>query len=392
MNFAKQPARIQRMVLLTGALFMLAAAPGSAQDYAPPPSYTPQQLDNLVSRVALYPDPLLAQVLAAATYPDQIQDAARWTDAHRNFSSADLEDAVQRENPGFDPSVLALLPFASVIDTMASDMNWTAELGDAVLVDRGAVMDAVQRMRRQAENYGYLQSSEQVRVVSTATAIEILPYDPAIIYVPVYDPYIVYAPPRPGYYGRSVIRFSPGFAITAGFRNWGWGGGFNWHSHALVVHNTPWQRTWGNRPVAVRERDWNRGRQGNVQQQPVIVNNNNVNVNDRRRVETNVQRTFENTNRRGTDNNNGRTVENNNHRTVDNNNQRAIDSNRRGVDNNHRVATPQPQVQNSYSGNRPATAAPAPAPARAPEHRAEPQRAEPQKQDSSRKGDRGRDR
>jgi hypothetical protein len=205
--------------------------------------------DSLVSRIALYPDPLLAQVLAAATFPDQIQDAARWADEHRGMRGDDLGNAIAGSNLPFDPSVQSLLPFPDVLDMMASDMNWTGQLGDAVLSQRPDVMDAVQRMRHQAESYGYLRSGPQMRVVDAGPAIEILPYDPAMIYVPVYDPYIVYAPPRPGFFIGGAIGFGFGFPIRAGFFAFGWGGGFNWYNHSVIVHNTVWNRTWVNRTV-----------------------------------------------------------------------------------------------------------------------------------------------
>ena len=130
------------------------------------PAYSPADLDRLVSRIALYPDPLLAQVLAAATYPDQIPDAAQWADEHHYLRGDDLARAITEDNLPWDPSVQALLPFPSVLEMMASDINWTRDLGNAFLAQQQDVMDAVQRMRRQAVNYGYLRTNPQV-VVST---------------------------------------------------------------------------------------------------------------------------------------------------------------------------------------------------------------------------------
>ncbi len=111
-------------------LAVLLAVPVFAQA---PPSYAPEQLDQLVARIALYPDPLLAQVLAAATFPDQIPDAARWADQHHELTGQALADAIQADQLPWDPSVQALLPFPSVLDTMASDMGWTTDLGNAFL-------------------------------------------------------------------------------------------------------------------------------------------------------------------------------------------------------------------------------------------------------------------
>jgi hypothetical protein len=244
MKFEKRMAHMKAVAVLTGALLCTGAA--LAQDYGPPPLLAPQQLDALVGRIALYPDPLLAQVLAAATYTDQIPDAAQWADAHRYLQGDALAAAIEQSNLPWDVSVQALIPFPDVLDTMARDMNWTADLGNAVLAQRPDVMDAVQRMRREAEEYGYLRSNEQVRVVDASGSVEIVPYDPAVIYVPVYDPYIVYAPPRPGFYIGTAIRFPRGFTIGV-FGRFGWGGSFNWRQHTVIVNRAAWDRNWSNR-------------------------------------------------------------------------------------------------------------------------------------------------
>src|SRR5579862_3579607 len=135
--------------------FLLTAV-SAAFVLAQPPLMGPGQLDQLVSRIALYPDPLLAQVLAAATYPDQIYDADMWANQHRYLRGDDLARAINEDHLPFDPSVQALLPFPEVLHMMASDPNWTRDLGDQFLGQREAVMDAVQRMRHQAYQFGYL--------------------------------------------------------------------------------------------------------------------------------------------------------------------------------------------------------------------------------------------
>ncbi|MGD0002099.1 MAG: DUF3300 domain-containing protein, partial [Bryobacteraceae bacterium] len=122
---------------------------------------SPGQLDNLVSRIALYPDPLLAQVLTAATYYDQIPDAAAYADQHSYLQGDELAAAIQADNVPWDPSVQALLPFPSVLDTMERDMSWTQALGEAVLNAREAVLDAVQRMRQHAHDNGNLRDCPQ---------------------------------------------------------------------------------------------------------------------------------------------------------------------------------------------------------------------------------------
>src|SRR5580658_4472587 len=131
---------------------------------APPPTLPPGQLDQLVARIALYPDPLLGQILAAATYPDQIPDAAKWADEHHYLTGQALADAITADQVPWDPSVQALLPFPSVLEMMASDPNWTSSLGNAFLAQQQDVMDAVQRERKEARDYGYLRSNGQIVV------------------------------------------------------------------------------------------------------------------------------------------------------------------------------------------------------------------------------------
>src|SRR6202049_917454 len=169
----------------------LVAAPMFAQDQGQPPSFAPDQLDQLVSRIALYPDALLAQILAAATYPDQIHDAARWGDQHHYLTGQALADAIQADQLPWDPSVQALLPFPSVLDTMASDLNWTTDLGNAFLAQQQDVMDAAQSRRQKAKQYGYLRTNSQV-IVAGGPYVTILPANPAYIVVPYYDPGIVF--------------------------------------------------------------------------------------------------------------------------------------------------------------------------------------------------------
>jgi hypothetical protein len=210
---------------------------------------SPGQLDQLVSRVALYPDPLLAQVLTASTYSEQIPDAAQWADQHSYLTGDNLAGAIAQDNLPWDPSVLALLPFPSVLDMMATNIFWTRQLGDAVLGQRADVMDAVQTMRQKASNFGYLQDCPQYRVmVSGPGIIEIVPVDPIFYFLPIYDPLIVFGRPRVGF--AAGITFGPRIAIGAAFAPWGWGrSGFGWASRTMVLDGRPWVRTRENHEI-----------------------------------------------------------------------------------------------------------------------------------------------
>jgi len=218
---------------------------------APPPapaSLKPKQLDQLVARIALYPDPLLAQILAASTYWDQIPEASAWANQHSYLKGDALANAIREDNLQWDPSVLALMPFPSVLTMMAQDPAWTQELGNAVLANRADVMDAVQRMRKEARKYGYLQTSPYDQVVDSGGYVEILPVNPAYIYVPTYNPLVVFGPPAPGFFIGGAIRFGPGIVIGTGFYPWGWAHPyFAWGSHLMFFDETPWGRGWVNR-------------------------------------------------------------------------------------------------------------------------------------------------
>jgi len=231
--------------------------PPQQQGYPPPQGYPaqqappllgPQQLDDLVQRIALYPDPLLAQVMTGSTYWNEIPDAAAWANQHSYLHGDELSRAIYEDNLPFDPSVLALIPFPSVLDMMARDPGWTQALGNAVLTQRPDIMDAVQRMRQRATDAGYLQSTPQDRVmVGGPGDIEILPVNPGYVYVPYYNPAVVFVAPRPGFFAGVGITFGPGIFVGA-FAPFGWSGpGFGWRTHDILIDHRPWARTWVNR-------------------------------------------------------------------------------------------------------------------------------------------------
>jgi hypothetical protein len=216
-----------------------------------PPLQSPQQLQQLVAPIALYPDGLLAQVLTAASYPEQLPEAAGWANQHAYIHGPQLADAIRADNLQFAPSVMALLPFPQTLSYLAQNMGWTQQLGNAVLAQRPDVMDAVQYMRHQAYQYGYLrdpQFGQYEHVNVSGPYIEIVPANPAFYYVPYYNPAIVFAPVRPHAFAGFAFSFGGGIQIGAAFAPWGWGGvGFGWGAHNILIDNHPWARSWGNR-------------------------------------------------------------------------------------------------------------------------------------------------
>ena len=189
--------------------------------------------------------------MAAATFSDQIPAAANWADQHHYLTGPALAGAIQSDQLPWDPSVQALLPFPNVLDMMASDPGWTRELGDAFLANQPAVMDAVQRERHLAWNYGYLRPGPQL-AVTNGPYIAIEPVDPGYVVVPYYNPAVVFFPPRPGFVIGAAIGFRFGVGLGVAFRPWGWGyNRFDWGARAVVINNVRWNRTWVNRATYV---------------------------------------------------------------------------------------------------------------------------------------------
>lgn len=174
-------------------------------------SFSTSELDHIVAPIALYPDALLAQVLVASTYPDQVSAAGQLISRASGMSDSDLSDAIAAQQ--WDQSVLVLLSgFPSVVSRMADDMGWTRELGSAVTSDNASVMSAVQRMRSQAAAAGNLVSNRAQAVRTTSSGISIVPADPKVVYVPTYDPETVYTTRNVAYAGPPVetVQSSPG--------------------------------------------------------------------------------------------------------------------------------------------------------------------------------------
>jgi len=213
----------------------------SEQPSTPPVPHSPQELQQLVAPIALYPDALVAQILAASTYPTEIVEADRWMQSHANLKGEELAKEVDKQP--WDPSVKALAQFPSVLENMDKNLSWTSSLGDAYANEQQDVTDAVQVMRQQAHKAGHLNSNEQEKVTTQGNTIIIEPANPEVVYVPAYDPWLVYGYPVaawPGWYpypgiwfGGPYLSFGVGFGIGwwGGF-GWGWGHwGFDWHNH-----------------------------------------------------------------------------------------------------------------------------------------------------------------
>jgi len=209
------------------------------------------QVDSLVAPIALYPDPLLAQVLAASTYPLEIVQLQQWLAKNTTLKDQALADAVKKQN--WEPSVQAMAALPDVVKRLADDIRWTTDLGNAFLAQQSDVMDAVQRMRKKAQEKGNLKSTEQqkveTKVVESKTVIVVEQADPQVVYVPSYDPVYVYGPPiypyppiyypPAGYYAAGMaISFGVGLAMGAAWGGgWGWGCGWGNNDIDIDVNN-----------------------------------------------------------------------------------------------------------------------------------------------------------
>lgn len=190
-----------------GALLIVTLALGAAsalcraEGEAPVDPFPPEQIEQLVAPIALYPDALIAQMLMAATYPLDVVQANRWLADHEGQEGDALQEAVDAEP--WDDSVKALVFFPSVLEFMSGNLDWTQDLGDAVLAQQGDVTDAIQKLRGEAEEAGNLESNDQQRVEQDGDTIIIQPAQSEVVYVPTYDPVKTYgdsAPPANSYY------------------------------------------------------------------------------------------------------------------------------------------------------------------------------------------------
>ncbi len=352
-----RPKQFLALILSWGII--LATSPVSAMpstgmylpQEAPPANLTANQIDALVAPIALYPDALVAQVLAASTFPNEIVEADQWLKANQNLQGAALAEAVNQQP--WDPSVQALTQFPSVLDNMANNLSWTSALGSAFYNQQADVMAAVQRLRQQAQAAGNLKTTQQ-QTVTTETqggqqVIVIQPASPQVVYVPTYNPTVVYGTPYspPGYstadlVATGLISFGVGMAVGAamsgGCCGWGWNSwGCGWHGGTVVYnrnvyvsrsniyangnryYNGNWARP---TPYNPNRNYYNRSgnRNTNISGNTVNINNggnrtNNISANNGNRTSNvntnNISRNTNNVGNRGNNNVNRQNVQNN---------------------------------------------------------------------------------
>jgi hypothetical protein len=207
---------------------------------------TANELQQLVAPIALYPDALVAQILGAATFPDQVAAAAGWLQQNKNLTGATLMKAVDAQP--WDPSVKALTQFPSVLDNLAKNLSWTSSLGEAYHTQPADVMSAVQVLRGKAQASGNLKSGSQITVVQQSPQVIVIqPTNPQVVYVPTYNPTVVYGTPyvTPGYSTAAVattavLAFGVGIAVGAAMSNNTWGYSYwncNWHGGTVVYRS-----------------------------------------------------------------------------------------------------------------------------------------------------------
>lgn len=284
----EDPAQAQAPAAQTPAT---AQAPAAAPVVAPAPAanvvFSPEELDQMLAPLALYPDALLAQVLMAATYPGDVADAVAWSKAHPDSSG----DSAVREaaNQPWDPSVQSLVAFPAALATLGQDPAWVQRVGDAFLAQPDAVMDSVQRLRRKAQAAGHLESNEQQRVTvqpaapapapppaestvvvqqpAAAPTIIIEPAQPQTVYVPSYNPSVVYGtwpypssppvyyPPPPGYYFGSALTAGLGFAAGVAIIDSLWGD-CDWDNDDIDIDVDRYNNINSNRQINANQNNW----------------------------------------------------------------------------------------------------------------------------------------
>ncbi|MDM0015369.1 DUF3300 domain-containing protein [Variovorax sp. J22P168] len=259
---------LRRAGALISVLALLCSTLAAAQTA---PTFSREQLDQMMAPIALYPDSLLSQVLMAATYPADVAEAAKWSKANPNQKGDAAVKAVQNQN--WDPSVQSLVAFPQVIQMMGDQPDWVQKLGDAFLASSKDVLDAAQRLRTQAQRAGNLRSTPEqtVRVEqepqTQQTVIKIEPANPQTVYVPAYNPTVVYGtwpyPAYPPYYYPPAVGWYPGSALATGIA-FGVGvaavgalwGNCNWGGGNVNVNVNRYNSINTNRQISANQSNW----------------------------------------------------------------------------------------------------------------------------------------
>jgi hypothetical protein len=264
---------------LVATLAVLAAPlqAGAAQGTQPAQGGTldPAYLDKLLAPVALYPDQLLAQMLLCSGNPRMVGDLGKWLPQMSSLKGSELQKAA--EKAGFEPSFIALTPFPQVVQYMAGNLQWTSALGGAFAVDKGAVFDSIQRLRKQSQAAGNLKTTPQQTVETKTTqsgeqVVVIEPANPQVVYVPQYNPTVVYTQPATttttvvvkeedddDEAAAAVIGFAAGIAIGAAIDNDSYYGPYGWHGGGAYMYGGGWDDWYDDREDA-RE-DWYENRE-----------------------------------------------------------------------------------------------------------------------------------
>jgi hypothetical protein len=297
--------------ILAAALVLLTACSTSPKPDATKPQSLKQMgsVDQLLAPVALYPDPLIAQILISAQEPPKVTELDKWLKTNQTLKGSQLQDAAVRA--GFEPSFVALTLFPTVVARMADQISWTTLVGQAFTSDRSAVFDAIQRLRKQAQDVGTLKTTAQQEVSTKTTSggndvIVIEPANPQVVYVPQYNPEVVYTQPpqtttvviqeddnTDEVIAAGLIAFTAGIAIGATMDNPYYYGPYGWHGGAYM-YNDAWDDYYDHREDA-RE-DWIDHREDVIEDRGDLARDRQEQVTERRQT-TQEQRTERQQNR-----------------------------------------------------------------------------------------------
>jgi Protein of unknown function (DUF3300) len=285
--------------IIAATLVLLTACSTSRnQDSAKPQSLKQMgSVEQLLAPVALYPDPLIAQILISAQDPPKVTELDKWLKANQKLKGSQLQDAALKA--GFDPSFVALTLFPTVVARMADQISWTTLVGQAFTADRSAVFDAIQRLRKQAQNVGTLKTTEQQAVSTKTTSsgndvIVIEPANPQVVYVPQYNPEVVYTQPpqtttvvvqeddnTDEVIAAGLIAFTAGIAVGATMNNPYYYGPYGWHGGAYM-YNEAWDDYYDHREDA--RDDWMDHREDVMENRGDLARDRQEQVTERRQT------------------------------------------------------------------------------------------------------------